>query len=367
MSDRHYRSGEPWAAKTFDQVVSHPWDWDVVPAYVEVNFNQACNLKCSYCSPHLSSTWMQEIERFGPYPTLQPHNSIEHLKEANMMPIPNREHNPYVEAFWKWWPDLYKNLKHFRMTGGEPLMDKNTYKVFDYILKNPHPDLELALTSNFCPDPRLFKKFMEQLNEMCDQSLVDHFMTFVSVDAYGKRGEYIRHHMNYDQLIENSKTYLKNQSRRSISYIVTMNVMSITSLRQLIDQFLELRQEFNTDRQLIWFDVPLLRTPAWQSIQILPQRYRDILADDIAYFREKIETKDTWLRGIKDYEVSKLERDLEWMKQGDNLPEQKLLEDRANFYRFFSEHDRRRGVNFLETFPEMEDFWELCKDANSKF
>ena len=47
MSDRHYRSGEPWAATTFDQAVNNPWDWDVVPSYVEVNFNSACNLKCS--------------------------------------------------------------------------------------------------------------------------------------------------------------------------------------------------------------------------------------------------------------------------------------------------------------------------------
>jgi hypothetical protein len=34
---------------------------------------------------------------------------------------------------------------------------------------------------------------------------------------------------------------------------------------------------------------------------------------------------------------------------------------RADFYRFFSEHDRRRGTNFLETFPEMREFWNECR------
>ena len=40
---------------------------DPNPTYVEVNFNQACNFKCAYCSPHLSTTWEKEIKEFGPY------------------------------------------------------------------------------------------------------------------------------------------------------------------------------------------------------------------------------------------------------------------------------------------------------------
>ena len=57
MSDRHYRSSEWWNAPTFEEVTQNKFDYDVVPRYVEVNFNQACNFKCMYCSPHLSSSW----------------------------------------------------------------------------------------------------------------------------------------------------------------------------------------------------------------------------------------------------------------------------------------------------------------------
>ena len=38
-------------------------------------------------------------------------------------------------------------------------------------------------------------------------------------------------------------------------------------------------------------------------------------------------------------------------------------QNKQNFYAFFTEHDRRRGTNFLNTFPEMEDFWMECKNA----
>jgi hypothetical protein len=39
-----------------------------------------------------------------------------------------------------------------------------------------------------------------------------------------------------------------------------------------------------------------------------------------------------------------------------------LKRDRKDFFRFFTEHDRRRGTDFLKTFPELEEFWNLCKN-----
>ena len=68
--------------------------------------------------------------------------------------------NPYVTAFWKWWPEMYKSLEVFRMTGGEPLMDSNTFKVLDYVYENPNAWLEMSVTSNMCPPkPVLMDKF----------------------------------------------------------------------------------------------------------------------------------------------------------------------------------------------------------------
>ena len=48
MSDRHYRSGEPWAMQDFEAIRQNPMDERWSPRYVEVNFNNACNFKCSY-------------------------------------------------------------------------------------------------------------------------------------------------------------------------------------------------------------------------------------------------------------------------------------------------------------------------------
>ena len=165
ISDRYYRSSEHWASNKLLELSALPHTEKVNPTYVEVNFNQACNFKCSYCSPHLSTEWEKEIEKLGPYRIGdKEHNSIKNLKDVNLMPIAvASKDNPYVQAFWNWWPDLYKELKVFRMTGGEPLMDTNTFKVLEYVKDHPNKNLELSVTSNLCPPKDLFEKFIEKV------------------------------------------------------------------------------------------------------------------------------------------------------------------------------------------------------------
>mgnify|MGYP000902443876 CR=1 FL=1 len=46
-----------------------------------------------------------------------------------------------------------------------------------------------------------------------------------------------------------------------------------------------------------------------------------------------------------------------------NYDEKRVEEGRVDFYNWFNEYDRRRNVNFLETFPEMENFFNLCRDT----
>jgi hypothetical protein len=45
-----------------------------------------------------------------------------------------------------------------------------------------------------------------------------------------------------------------------------------------------------------------------------------------------------------------------------NYSEERVQEGRKDFYNWFTEYDRRRNVNFIETFPDMEKFWDMCKD-----
>jgi organic radical activating enzyme len=362
LSDRHYRSGEPWAAEDYDTIVNSTGEEDdVVPSYVEVNFNHACNLACSYCSPQFSSTWQAEVDRWGGYPTSTIHNDPSHFVGRNR-PIPAKDDNPYVEAFWEWWPTLYPKLKHFRMTGGEPLMDRNTYKVFDYVLALPNPELHLNVTSNFSVDDALFEKYIGYAKQLCTMQ-IEHFMQYVSLDS-GKstHAEYIRHGLNFYRMQNNVHRFLHEiPGRNSLTFIITMNNLSILGLQQQLEWILNLRKSYSTTYQRVWFDTPLLRKPEWQSLQILPPVYVSMLERVADWMELHLETLDKPFQGFKDYEVQRMRRDIAWMREGAKLDPAYIRLQRANFYRFFNEHDKRRRTDFLETFPQMKEFWDECK------
>lgn len=355
LSDRHYRSGEPWAAVDFDAIKHSTGAEDAIPSYVEVNFNHACNLRCSYCSPQFSSSWADEVTRHGAYPTSRPHNDPAHFT-GDRRPIPAREHNPYVEAFWAWWPQLYPKLRHFRMTGGEPLMDKNTYRVFDYVLAAPHPELHLNVTSNFSVEDSLFEKYLGYVKQLCNTN-IEHFMQYVSLDSgRGFQAEYIRHGMSADRVVANVNRYLHEvPNRNSLTFIITMNNLSVTGFREYMEWILRLRENYSRTYQRVWFDTPVLREPAWQSLQILPESYAAKLEQCADWMATQVGTE---LTGFRDYEVQRLRRDIAWMREGQSRDNAVA---KADFYRFFSEHDRRRGTDFLRAFPEMRSWWQECE------
>jgi organic radical activating enzyme len=312
LSDRSYRSAEPWAAEHFDTIVAGEVQ-NVTPSYVEVNFNSNCNLSCSYCSPQFSTAWAKEIKEHGSYPTTVPHNAPEHFT-GERKPILHREANPYVDAFWQWWPDLYPELKHFRMTGGEPLMDKNTYKVFDYVLANPKPDLHLNVTSNFSVEPKLFEKYIGYTKRLCSGNNIEHFMQYVSIDTAGAQAEYIRHGLDYDLLISNVYRFLEEvPERNSVTFIITMNMLSIPNIEHLLREILVLRKKFSTTYQRVWFDTPLLRQPAWQSIEMAPKSLQSKLKRVKMYMNNNLEHSTDPFHGFKDYEIQRIQRDIDWM------------------------------------------------------
>jgi hypothetical protein len=362
MSDRHYRSGEPWAAVDFEKIKNSNGTEDAIPSYVEVNFNHACNLRCSYCSPQFSSSWADEVARHGAYPTSRPHNDPVHF-QGSKRPIPAREANPYVDAFWQWWPTLYPQLRHFRMTGGEPLMDRNTHRVLDYVIENPSPHLHLNVTSNFSVDERLWQNYLDKVKTICD-GRIEHFMQYVSLDGWGPQAEYMRHGLDFDLLWDRVNQFLTEiPGYSSITFIVTMNNLSVTTLGSLFSGILGLRKLYSRTYQRVWFDTPVLRQPEWQSLQILPDSYVDQLETVWAWMLNpcRHDPNPDPMHVFKDYEIARLDRDIAWMREGQSMDPQLLAQRRADFYRFFSEHDRRRGTDFNLVFPEMSAFWKQCE------
>jgi hypothetical protein len=186
-------------------------------------------------------------------------------------------------------------------------------------------------------------------------------MQYVSLDSWGDQAEYIRNGLDFDLVWDRVNQFLAEiPGRSSITFIVTMNNLSVTGVGYLLAGILGLRKTYSNTYQRVWFDTPVLREPAWQSLQLLPNSYVEQLELIWAWMVRQTETPEEPFKGFKDYEVQRLDRDIEWMRDGKHLPPEVVAQRKGDFYRFFSEHDRRRGTDFLATFPEMKSWWEEC-------
>ena len=365
-SDRIYKSAEPWSEPHLEEIVNARWNEDFNPRYVEVSFSNTCNFKCSYCSPGYSSPWFQEIKQYGGYPTSNNYNSLDHLAASDSMPILHSEFNPYVEAFWSWWPELYKDLHTFRITGGEPLLSKDTWEVLDYIIDHPNPNknLKFAINSNLGVEDALIDKLIQKLERIINEDRVKEVIIFTSVDSWGSHAEYIRYGLEFNKFWDNINKILHILPKVTITVMSTYNILSPFRYNELLRNInIVKKQHHNPDRYWqhpILLDTSYLRYPSHQSVKLLTEEHKKLIlgnAEQALYLGVPI--FDNIHMGITQVETEKIKRIYDWAISP--IEESELTVNRKDFIKFVDEHDKRRGTNFTKTFPELEDFYKTIK------
>jgi organic radical activating enzyme len=365
FSDRIYKSHEPWSLPYLEEIKNSNWREDYNAKYVEVAFSNACNFKCSYCGPSFSSQWVQESKKFGGYPTMDNFNNLEYLHSVGKLPIPHTEYNPYVEAFWKWWPELYRELHTFRITGGEPLLTKDTWDILDYIINEPNPnkELKLGINSNLGAADEVIDRLIEKIKIIEEGDKVKELVLYTSCDTWGDQAEYIRNGLNFNRFWDNVNKILSQTNRLVIVFMSTYNALSVFNYDKLIRGVHQLKTQYNSkDRYwspAVFLDSSYLRYPLHQSVQILPLDYADKIYDQYL-LASSLRDHDKEFPGFVDIEIDKIKRIYDWVMSPQDPIEQ--MKNRHNFYKFFNEHDRRRDTNFVKTFPELEEFFNFCKD-----
>lgn len=317
---------------------------DVNPYNMEVSFSNACNFKCGYCCPSFSSLWEDEISQHGNYELNYDqygmHNKI----------YSEKEYNPYVEAFWKWWPDLKNDLKIFRITGGEPLMTTNTFKLLDMLKEDGNPDLFLQINTNLGVTNRKVTDFCGRVQELIEKKHIKNLRLFTSLECTGKQAEYIRRGLNYELFLQNVDTVLETVPSAYLSFMTTYNVLTVPYFKDFLQLIVELRKKWG-DRILI--DIPHLKEPPHWTINILPKEFGLYIDRDVDFMKQN---------GFSAVEIGKMERVREYFyNDTHNITEEYRLNGRKDFAKFFPEYDNRSNSNLIDTFPEFSEFLDWCK------
>ena len=362
FSDRTFKSSEPWSLDQFDTIKNLDWRADYNPRYVEVSFSNTCNLKCAYCGPQYSSKWVEEIDKHGMYDTSTRYNSLEDIKNRGEMPYKHSEHNPYVEAFWKWWPDLYKDLHTFRITGGEPLLSKDTFRVLEYIQEHweENPNLSLAINTNLSVPRPLIDKLITICKDLVDNNKVRELIIFTSVEATEKQAEYVRYGLNYDAFWTNIDDILRELPKVTVNIMAAFNALSVFTYSDLIDKVIEYKKKY-TNGQRYWntalqLDTSYTRWPPHLSIKILEKQHKELIlksAEKALYYGHNNMINETY--GFTDVEIQKIKRTYDFAISQDGFDVEK---HRKDFSKFITQYDERRDTNFTDTFPELKELYD---------
>ncbi len=356
ISDRKERNSTIYTPERFQQIKDGDWDQNINPQYIEISFGNECNFKCGYCHPKHSSSYYKEIKDHGPYDMVKNHrNDIDWFK------IYEEEENPYVEAWWRWWPEVRKTLTILRITGGEPLLQQSTWRLLEDLEKNPLPNLELNINTNFGVKPVLIDRLVEKVNNLVNGKKIRDFKIFTSMDTWNEQAEYIRTGLDIDAWEKNLDTYL-TKTGLPITFMITFNILTVTNFQSLLEKILEWRTKYNGNNQNKWqrvrFDTPFLKEPLQYDMNILPkEQFMPYMYSHLQFIKDRMDDHDR--TKFSDLEYEKFRRVVDYM-QNTNYNNEKINEGRKDFYQWFTEYDRRRGTDFIRVFPELKDFYYEC-------
>lgn len=163
------------------------------------------------------------------------------------MPYKQNEHNPYVDAFWKWFPDVFDSLRVFRITGGEPLLSKDTWKLIKWLENKENKNCTIAFNTNLVVPENLLSNFTDELNNLEDK--FRRVCVFTSAEGTGIQAEYARDGMDYAKWLFNLKLMLKQTKKVDFSIMTTINILSLPTFTDFIYDFLDMRKEMQNNNE----------------------------------------------------------------------------------------------------------------------
>jgi hypothetical protein len=171
----------------------------------------------------------------------------------------------------------------------------------------------------------------------------------------------MRRGLDQDLFLQNVETYLRIVPKANISFMCTYNILCGASFRPFLEKILELRDKWGKER--IGFDTPYLKEPPHWMINLLPPEWVSYIDEDLDFIKQRI-TPYGMEFGFNEHEWEKLKRVRNYFVTGGPRITPELIETgRKDFYKFFSEYDKRSpGLNLIETFPEYKDFYHMCKE-----
>ena len=174
--------------------------------FIDVRWNNKCNLSCVYCSEEFSSTWE---------------------KKKNLIVTSGKKN--YQDDLLAWILSKSSEISELMLVGGEPLLMKQNKKLIDNLANSCNisiiTNLSIPLEKN-----AVFESLLQK-----DPSRV---IWNVSLDNIKEQFEYVRSGADWEIMSSNLKTLIKHFPH-TVSINVVYSILNALKLKEFVDTILD--------------------------------------------------------------------------------------------------------------------------------
>jgi organic radical activating enzyme len=305
-------------------------DPHTIPKYIEVVFDNTCNLSCSYCDSGQSSSWADKIKS-NPLTLDTDYRSL-YSKTYDY------DVTEYVDAWNKWWGMIHDDVGLLKFSGGEPLLSTKCWEFLDNV--EASQNTMFSINSNFSVKPRLIEKLSNKATK---------FKTIIigaSIDATNEMAEYSRQGLDYQLFFDNVNYWCSSTDENCKIYLQsTTSVFNVWKITDMFDLSIQLRQQYPT--RVLDFYTTIVRFPEFQSINVLPSHLKDELANTIQKWLDQHRVN------LTDAEFGMISKLIIYLTNQPeplyNLSEEQLISDLVKFIDYYDSFSKNK---FVDIYPQ---------------
>lgn len=262
------RSNEEWlkhskVRKIISESVKNDFYVQNDPLYIDLRPGNLCNLRCRMCNPGNSSKIEAEWKQLKDNRSFQ-----EAIGGRSSMFKNKKKETPWEkkEDFWKSLGDWMESLTKLYLTGGEPTLIGNNWKLINRLIESGRSrSVTLIFNINCTRIPESLINTFHHFKSVCLN---------LSLDAKGTANDYIRDPSHWNEVESNVKQLLKAAKGKNVIFRVTpvvqvYNILNLTELFLWVDG---LEKEFS--RRIVIELLILDNDPSCLDIRILPENVR---------------------------------------------------------------------------------------------
>ena len=258
-----------------DSIVDKTTDTGELPVeipYFDLRLGNVCQLKCIMCSPHDSSSWINDWKlQYPKYKTIELKQDQGWDKQYNYTWYSNTSFLESVKG-------QVKNLKELYFAGGEPLIIPEHYKILEFMVASGDAkNCILRYNSNGLELPdRLF-------------DLWKHFKLIkfnFSIDAYKDKNDYIRYPSKWRDVVSNLHKLDQTGDNVIINMACAVQLLNVLYLDELAEW--KVSQRFKKINLVPFggglIGLHLVYLPSYLNIKVLPQSLKELAKNRIETF-----------------------------------------------------------------------------------